>query len=219
MKILFWNVDTQQDFCHPDGKLYVQGAESIKPNLGLLTKITKDNDIQVVSTADCHLRGDSELSNSPDFKTTFPDHCMAGEIGADFIKETNPYFDDCAMTINYNDKELNVNQLYDCKNIIIEKNKFDVFTGNPFTNQILDVLSPEVVVVYGVATSFCVANAIDGLTERGVKVVVVDDAIHDLPNFDTQKTINQWIGWGVQIASTKMVEFLINITKEEGYDN
>ena len=35
--VIFWDVDTQHDFMDPDGKLYVQGAELIKPKLEQLT--------------------------------------------------------------------------------------------------------------------------------------------------------------------------------------
>ena len=32
--LLFWNVDTQIDFVYPRGKLYVQGAEKLRPTGG-----------------------------------------------------------------------------------------------------------------------------------------------------------------------------------------
>ena len=33
---IFWDVDTQADFIHPDGKHYVPGVETIVPNLARL---------------------------------------------------------------------------------------------------------------------------------------------------------------------------------------
>ncbi len=38
---IFWNVDTQFDFVSPDGKLYVPGAELLKPNWKKLTQLAK----------------------------------------------------------------------------------------------------------------------------------------------------------------------------------
>ena len=60
-KIIFWNVDTQKDFMNPDGALYVEGAESIKPNLKKLTEFARENNIFVVNTADFHFPDDKEL--------------------------------------------------------------------------------------------------------------------------------------------------------------
>ena len=38
---LFWNVDTQIDFVSPKGKLYVQGAELLKPIWKKITRLIK----------------------------------------------------------------------------------------------------------------------------------------------------------------------------------
>ena len=45
---LFWNVDTQFDFVSPHGKLYVQGAELLKPNWKRITQFAKEKSIFVV---------------------------------------------------------------------------------------------------------------------------------------------------------------------------
>ncbi|MCK9543690.1 MAG: cysteine hydrolase [Novosphingobium sp.] len=220
-KIIFWAVDCQQDFINPDGKLYVQDAEKIKPNLKYLTDLAIKNNIQVVSTGDWHTEKDVELSDNPDFLNTFPEHCMAGSDGAMLIEETRSGITnfDNTVVVDYNNKELDIPKIYDATDILIQKNKFDVFEGNPFTGQILDILGPDIVVVYGVATSFCVHYAVKGLIDRGIKVVVVEDAIKDLPNIDTNKTMDQWKNWEVQIVPSKWVEFLVKITKVDGYDN
>ncbi len=44
--LIFWNVDTQYDFMRPDGKLYVQDAEQIEPNLEYLTRLAAERNIR-----------------------------------------------------------------------------------------------------------------------------------------------------------------------------
>ena len=73
---IFWDVDTQYDFIMPDGKLYIQGAEEILPNLSLLTSFARRNNIQVLGSIDYHTLYDPEISSDPDFQTTFPPHCL-----------------------------------------------------------------------------------------------------------------------------------------------
>ena len=90
MKTIFWNVDTQKDFMDKDGKLYIQGAELIKPNLKRLTDLAKKYQITVINTGDYHDKTSKEISNTPDFKTTFPSHCMENTEGYKFIDETKP---------------------------------------------------------------------------------------------------------------------------------
>ena len=87
---IFWNVDTQFDFVSPDGKLYVLGAELLKPNWKRLTQLAKSKSITVVNTADWHYSNSAELSSAPNFIKTFPPHCMANTEGAEYIDETTP---------------------------------------------------------------------------------------------------------------------------------
>ena len=89
-RILFWNVDTQEDFIDLAGKLYVEGAELIRPVLNQITDFAKNEGIRVVNTCDYHYINSDELSVLPNYQTSFPPHCMAGTSGADFIRETEP---------------------------------------------------------------------------------------------------------------------------------
>ena len=56
MKTIFWNVDTQYDFMRDDssfkGALAVPGAKSIEKNLKKLTDFARENEYQIVNTAD-----------------------------------------------------------------------------------------------------------------------------------------------------------------------
>ena len=86
--LLFWDVDTQVDFMKEDGKLYVEGAEEIIPNLERLTEAARRLELPVVASADEHVPEDDELSDDPDFEDTYPPHCMKGTRGQEKIPQT-----------------------------------------------------------------------------------------------------------------------------------
>lgn len=205
--ILFWNVDTQIDFMTPDGKLYAPGAESIQPALGAITKLAAFNNIQVINTADYHYSNSAELSSNPDFVNTFPEHCMANSIGAEYISETKPEgkFSEILWNKIYNNKE--IKEAVQSRNIIIRKDAFDVFEGNPNTDSLLKEIAPKIVFVYGVTTNVCVDCAAIGLAQRNIQVYVIEDAIKELPNIPLP--FDKWDVNGIKrISYDKVVEFL-----------
>ena len=198
-KTLFWNVDTQEDFIDQSGKLYVQGAEEIRPVLKQITDFAKSEGIRVVNTCDYHHINSDELSSAPDFETSFPQHCLAGSSGAEFISETLP---ESPILIDW-DLEIAIYAEFDnperFRNIVIRKDAFDVFTGNPYTDKIVQILQPDQVFVYGVSTNVCVDKAVIGLSERGIKVFVFEDAIKELPNLPLPFEV--WKTKGIHIIS------------------
>jgi len=196
---IFWNVDTQVDFIEPGGKLYVQDAEKLKPVLKKITKLAKEKSVFVVSTADYHHADSHELSDKPDFKTTFPPHCMAETSGAEYISETNPAN---PLIINWNvEQNLDdlIGKIQNTREVVIRKDAFDVFAGNPYTDKILQNLNPETVVVYGVTTNVCVNDVVTGLSKRGKNVLVVSDAIKELPNLPLP--FEKWSKLGVELIT------------------
>jgi nicotinamidase/pyrazinamidase len=206
---LFWNVDTQFDFVSPYGKLYVPGAELLKYNWAKLTQLAKDVSITVVNTADWHYPNSEELSSNPDYITTFPLHCMANNQGAEFIKETfpeNPFIIDWdkEMVINH---EQSTSGKY--RNFVIRKDAFDVFKGNRYTEKLLKQLSPETVVVYGVTTNVCVNDAVIGLAKRVKSVIVVENAVKELPNIPLP--FENWKKLGVEMRSLDEVIELLRV--------
>src|SRR3989344_7191319 len=179
MKTIFWNVDTQYDFMRVDGKLYVVGAEGIERNLAKLTALAKSKGIKVVNTADWHNRNSEELSITPDFIKTFPEHCMQNTPGAKFVPATDP---ENPYRISWEAKSFDADELLRRRNILLYKDKFDVFRGTPHVDKVIQLLAPERAIVYGVATNVCVNDAVNGLLERKVQVYVPIDAIKELPN-------------------------------------
>ena len=166
---IFWDVDTQVDFLHPGGKLYVPGAEKITPNLGRLTQWAKKRGILVVASVDAHREGDAEFD-------IYPPHCLVGTPGQQKIPETRlPRY----LTIPNHPVSAPV-RLDGHQQVIIEKQQLDVFT-NPNTEALLAALGkPLQIVLYGVVTEICVAFAARGLLERGHRVSLVRDAVQHL---------------------------------------
>lgn len=198
-RTLFWNVDTQEDFIDQAGKLYVQGAEEIRPILKQITDFAKAEGIRVINTCDYHHINSNELSSIPDFEKSFPPHCLAGTSGAEFISETLP---ESPLLIDW-DSELAIFAEFDdperFRNIVIRKDAFDVFAGNPNAEKVVQILHPDQVFVYGVTTNVCVDKAVIGLSERGIKVYVFEDAIKELPNLPLP--FEEWKGAGVEMIS------------------
>lgn len=197
-KTIFWNTDTQKDFMDEDGSLYVQGAESIKPILAKLTKYAKENNIKVINTADWHYDDSEELSDTPDFINTFPPHCMSNTPGVWYVNETKPV-DDINIVFRW-DAEYTHEFLNDSvvrmRELIITKDKFDVFAGNPHTDKITNALKKEGytdVVVYGVTSDICVSYAVKGLLDRGFNVHLIEDGIKALNDDNYQTLKENWL--------------------------
>jgi len=166
---IFWDVDTQADFIHPGGQLYVPGAEKILPNLARLTRWAQEHKVLIVASADAHREGDEEFQ-------FYPPHCLAGTPGQKKVPETmlgKP-------TVLPNRPATLPADLVAAGQIILEKQKFDVFT-NPNTEPLLGRLGRDVeITLYGVVTEICVAAAARGLLERGYRLRLVRDAIQHI---------------------------------------
>ncbi len=204
---LFWNVDTQIDFVYPRGKLYVDGAETLRPAWKKLTQMAEEKSIRVVNSADYHFKNSTEIDDNPDFVHTFPEHCMANTRGADFIKETNP---EEPLIFDWNKEYLITHEwLLDAqhRNYIIRKDAFDVFSGNPYTEILLKFLSPEHVVVYGLTSNICVDAAIKGLVKKVKYVYVVEDAIKELPQIPSP--VKKWEKSGVKFINLKKLNKML----------
>ena len=201
--LLFWDVDTQSDFMRADGKLYVPDAEQIIPNLTRLTKAAHQHGIRIVASADDHVPGHRELSDSPDFKETFPPHCMRGTAGQRKIPETalaDP------LVIEPDPRpaaELTERVRRHAGDILFHKQWFDVFT-NPNAEPVVRALDPERIVVYGVALDVCNKYAIEGLLQRRphTHLYAVTDAMKPIDAGQAERLLSEWQRRGVELIST-----------------
>ena len=135
---ILWDVDTQVDFVLPDGKLYVPGAEQVAPAMRLLVEAARAAGVVHVASADDHELTDAEISEQPDFQTTYPPHCLRGTRGARKVDETEQ---EDPVPIGL---ELLPDRYFRGREFLILKKNFDVFT-NPNTEPLLDALEPVAV--------------------------------------------------------------------------
>src|SRR5437899_2362992 len=164
--MILWDVDTQNDFMLPDGKLYVPGAEQTASTMKRLVEAARGAGIVHVASADDHELTDDEISDAPDLRSTYPPHCLRGTRGARKIPETEQEHP-VPITL-----EPLPERYLRGREFLLLKKHFDVFT-NPNTDRLLALLDPDEEILFGVATDVCDAGAIHGLLERGRHVRLI----------------------------------------------
>ncbi len=195
---LLWDVDTQVDFIHPDGRLVVPGADTVTPEMALLVGWARENAIVHVASADDHELTDPEISDEPDFTSTYPPHCLRGTRGVQKIAETEQL--DPLVLSHTAYPPIRVSELIEGRReILLLKKSFDVFT-NPNTEALLDALDPAEVIVFGVATDVCDDAVITGLLRRGRRVAFVEDAARGLDEERTRRCLERWRAAGVRFT-------------------
>lgn len=205
MTQIYWDVDTQHDFIAATGLLAVPGAEAILPTLARLTAHAHASGIRIVATADDHDIGHAEISDAPDWKSTYPPHCMRGTMGQEKVSETalrNPHL---VHPVRHDADVLGARLLAHDGDILLLKPGTDVFRWNPNADAVLQALAPTRVVVYGVATDVCVVAAVDGLARRlpNAELVVVQDAVAALDAERGRALLGEWSARGISVTTAE----------------
>ena len=202
-KVILWDVDTQVDFMLPDGKLYVPEAEETIPAMQRLVEAAREAGVVHVASADDHELTDPEITADPDFRNTYPPHCMRGTRGAQKIPETEQE-DPLPLGLLPFPPGLVPELIGGRRELLLLKKNFNVFT-NPNTDPLLDALDPEEIIVFGVATDVCDDAAIRGFLLRGRKVRFVEDAARGLDEERVQQCTAAWRAAGVEFTTTDAV--------------
>ena len=202
-RVIFWDVDTQYDFMKADGKLYVPDAEQLVGNLKKLTDYAHGHGIRIIASADDHVAEHAEISATPDWKETFPPHCLRGTAGAEKIGETKQA-DPLPLSHLPYPPGLLPGLVQNRGEILLLKKNFDVFT-NPNADALLTALDPHEVIVFGVATDVCDDAVIRGLLRRGRRVRFVEDAARGLDEVRVASCTAAWRQGGVTFTTADEV--------------
>jgi nicotinamidase/pyrazinamidase len=206
---VFFDIDTQYDFISPQGKLCVPGAESILDSISTVRQLALDNSYSIVATMDYHRMDNPEISLNPDFKTTFPPHCMAGEPGAERVGYLGSvpidYIDAGQVTADSIKKLIEKKQFH----IVVRKETVDPFQS-PNLVSLLDLLQPQKSVVFGVALDVCVYNTVKGLKQySNAAVYVVKDAVKGLNVIPDEKVYEDFKKISAQTISLEQLKEML----------
>jgi nicotinamidase/pyrazinamidase len=196
---ILWDVDTQVDFVEPGGKLYVAGAEEATPAMARLVEAARSAGIVHVASCDQHELSDPEISEQPDYESTWPPHCLLGTRGAEKIPETKQR-DPLPLPLVPVPSAILRRLLEGGREILIPKKHYDPFT-NPNTETLLEMLDPDEIVLFGVATDICDDAAVRALLLRGRRIAFVEDAARGVDESRAAVCIAAWRERGVRTTT------------------
>ncbi len=186
--------------------MYVPGAETIIARVSEVRKFALDNGYSIIADIDWHCAESDEISETPDFERTFPPHCMAGEPGSErvgFLGELPiEYVEIDKMEPDALRMLVDKEQFH----VVIRKDTLDVFS-NPNTGELVKLIKPKKVIIFGVALDFCVDNVVRGLSEFGnIELCVLKDVVKGLGARDEREIFDEFMQMGVEIAQFNAVK-------------
>jgi len=187
MKKILIVVDYQNEFASEDGILYVNKGESIVDKIQ--SKIDSNKYASIIYTFDTHKKEEYEKSEE---KKLFPIHCEYNKPNWELYKikpKSNERFSEIISRRHENE----IFQFIQIENeFFFTKNKFNIWIGNEmfpkFIENHFSNKEYEVEVV-GLATDYCVKEAIKGFVDRNYKVSIDKEATRGIYNISTEKEI------------------------------
>ncbi len=200
---LLWDVDTQVDFVCAGAKLPVPDAEAAAPAMARLVRWSAEQGVTHLATVDDHELTDPEISDAPDYDTTYPPHCLRGTPGAAKVPET-AQLDPLPISLTPYPPGLLPRLVEGHRELLILKKTYSAFS-NPNLEPVLAALAPSEVIVFGVATDVCNHAAIMGLLARGYGVAFVEDASRGLSEERVIAVLDEWRRGGVRFTTADEV--------------
>lgn len=204
-KAIFCEVDVQNDFVA--GSLQVRQALD-NNRLSNMLELTKHAGMLIGSVDSHDFRAWEFKSNDnkgPEGEDPqFPDHCVVGTWGwlrVNTERQDAVFVPDTLIPL-YRLQKL----IMGSATVFFMKEVYSLF-ANPNANTVLQEVAKlretNTVVVYGIATDYCVKAAVEGFLTAGMKVVVVEDAIAAVDKDMGKVLVEKWRAQGIEIIDTR----------------
>ncbi|MFO0588310.1 MAG: isochorismatase family protein [Polyangiaceae bacterium] len=208
--VVLVDVDVQIDFCEKTGALYVPGSPNDR--FRELVRWAVAGGARIVGSVDSHAWDAWEFASNDrkgpnGEKPNFPDHCVKGTPGWLKVEGTLP--PRFRFLPNVADAPIGdvVGELFrgDTNAVYFEKEVYSLF-ANPLAERFLrgyvSLLSkPPEMLVFGVATDYCVKAAALGLAERGYSTTVLADAVAGITEEGCREALDEMNRAGVKLAT------------------
>ncbi len=209
--VVLVDVDVQVDFCEEEGSLFVRGSPNDR--FRALTRWAVGAGARIVGSVDSHAWDAWEFASNDrrgpnGEKPNFPDHCVKGTPGWLKVRGTLP--PRFRFLPNVPDAPVGdvVGELArgDTQAVYFEKEVYSLF-ANPLAERFLRGLvdqhaAPPELVVFGVATDYCVKAAALGLVERGYRTAVLTDAIAGITPEGATEALDAMKRAGVRLTTS-----------------
>jgi nicotinamidase/pyrazinamidase len=177
-------VDVQNDFCE-GGSLAVTGGAEVARRITDLVASSGEY-AHVVATKDFHIDPGEHFSDNPDYRESWPPHCVAGSTGADF----HPEFDLRGVEAVF--KKGHESAAYSGFEGVDD-------SGTPLAEWLKQRGVDEVDVV-GLATDYCVQATAADAAEAGFSTRVLLDLTAGVAPDSTAKAVDELRSAGVEIS-------------------
>ena len=197
-------VDVQNDFCE-GGSLAVAGGAALATEISEMLAETTDFDF-VAATQDWHVEPGSHFSETPDFRTSWPVHCVAGSKGAALhrnldTEDIDAYFRKGKYDAGYSgfdgllapEDEVAVGER-EAHESVTENNESPVSLDDWLRENDIDDL-----VIVGIATEHCVrATALDAVN-AGYNTTVLRDFVAGVDGDASEEALEELADAGVEV--------------------
>ena len=186
-------IDVQNDFCE-GGALACQGGAAVAASITNYLRANRSSYDVVIASRDWHTPNSENGGHfppdgsEPDFVTTWPLHCIAGELGAEY----HPNLDSSLIDLHIKKGQ--------------DNHGYSIFEGvtdsGETMQESIDRLGITEVDVVGIATDYCVrASALDA-KNSGLEVRVITSLTAGVAAASTEVAIDELVDAGVKVAAT-----------------
>ncbi|MBV8303356.1 MAG: isochorismatase family protein [Acidimicrobiia bacterium] len=180
-------VDLQNDFCE-GGSLGVDGGTDVARRVSDYLAEHGDEYDLVVASRDYHVDPGGHFSDHPDFRDSWPAHCVVGTSGADFHPDFRADRIDDVFSKGAYSAAYSAFEATDDEGRTLE--------------QVLRERGVEVVDLVGLATDYCVRSTTLDAVEAGFTARVLTDMAAGVNRDTTAAALNEMAAAGVELVGS-----------------